>query len=198
MEDKPEAEGGIKPKKSAPNLPTLNINLSGVLAASRVYIVEHFLVLITLGIALISGIGLFNSVIDHLMDSDGNASVYSSVISFEQLALYMAMAIVALPLFALLYVRTRKAERAHPELLTSRPRRWLDYLFVGVASLFVLGFIIAFVYTSALTVINAEASASSESWLQSSIKQWFAILYIGLVALFISRLTPGVGDKEDV
>ncbi len=198
MEDKPEAEGGIKPKKSAPNLPTLNINLSGVLAASRVYIVEHFLVLITLGIALISGIGLFNSVIDHLMDSDGNASVYSSVISFEQLALYMAMAIVALPLFALLYVRTRKAERAHPELLTSRPRRWLDYLFVGVASLFVLGFIIAFVYTSALTVINAEASASSESWLQSSIKQWFAILYIGLVALFNSRLTPGVGDKEDV
>ncbi len=192
MDNNPTAgDGGV----NRPNLPDLNINLGAVLAASRVYIIEHFVVLIMLVLVLVSGIGLFNTVIDHLIDSGGPVSPYSSIVQFEQLALYISMAVVAIPVFSVFYIRTRKAERNHPEIFKSRPRRRLGYLFMAIAALFMAGYTIAFVYTTALAVINAEAQTSGESWIHTSLKQIFAIAFIGLVVMFVARLTPGIDEE---
>lgn len=175
--------------------PQLSINFGAIVAASRVYIVEHFIVLVSLVVTLVGGIGLFNAIIDHFMDDQDAFSTFGAVLQFEDLALYIAMAIVALPLFGVFYVRTRKAEREYPKLLASRTRRRLEYVFMFIAFLFVLGYSIGFVYTSTLALVSAESLPGSEGWWQSSLKQWFAIIFISLVGYFVSRLTPGV-DKE--
>lgn len=173
------------------------IDLGFITGPSKVYIVEHFTVLIMLILTIISGIGLFNSLINHFLDdSTGKDAIYS-VISFEELALYIAMAIVAVPLFVLFYTRTRKAERAHPALLQSRANRRLGYLFLMIAALFMIGYLVSFVYSSSIALINAEAVSDGEGWLQTSLKQIFAILFIGLVSVFVSKMLPSLDGGKD-
>ena len=192
MDKSPAAASGAKAQDKGP---ALNIDLSRIVSASRVYIIEHFIVMASLVVSLIGGIGMYNAVIDHLMDEPARSSLFTATAQFEQLALYMAMALVAIPLFSLFYVRTRKTERAHPDVLHSRGRRRMSYVFVAVAFVFALGYLIGFAYTSTLAVISADTGATGESWAQSSLKQLFAVGYISLTALFVSRLTPGIDEE---
>ena len=176
--------------------PSVNINLAAITGPSRVYIVEHIVVHFSLILLAISGVALFNSVIDHWLNEETSGSAFSAVLSFEQLAIYMAMAIVGLPLFILFYTRTRKAERLHSELLEARARRRLVYLTLAVAAVVLIGYAIGFVYASILALISAESVGDAESWGHTVLKQLFALAYIGLIAYFVSRLTPGIEGRK--
>ena len=188
------SEAVASDEKSRP-MPMLNFDLSKITAASRVYIVEHFVVHLSLALLTISGIALFNSVIDNFMDSPAQTNVFARGMAVEQLVAYLAMAIVGLPVFALFYTRTRKAERAHPQILLSRARRRLIYATLALAALFMLGYSIAFVYSAALTLINSAANVDGESWLQTALKQLFGLGYIGLISYFLSRMTQGITEE---
>lgn len=182
------------PKKDAAKGASFDLDIDKIVGSSRVYIVEHLVVHLSLLLLAISGIALFNSVIDNRMGDDAGTNILAGTIGVEQLAVYMAMALIALPVFGLFYTRTRKSERAYPKLITSRARRRLIYVALSVAALVLLGYAIGFVYTTLLAVINADANVTGESWLQSSLKQWFALGYLGLITFFVSRLTSGVDE----
>ena len=188
------AKKAAESASSKKEMPQLNFDLGKLTAASRVYIVEHFIVHLSLIFISISTIALFNSVIDHLMEDTMAVSPLLSALTFETLAVYIAMALVAMPLFALFYTRTRKAERAHADLMLSRARRRLIYITLSILALVMIGYAIGFLYTSVLAVVQVETMAGSEGWVQSTLKQWFALAFLGLVSYFVSRLTLGVSD----
>ena len=191
MENSPSAQG-IEASRSRQR-PALNIG--ALLSSSRVYIIEHFMVMAALVVSIIAAVSLFNAVIDHFMSESSSGSSFGVAVQIEQLVLYISMALVALPLFSLFYIRSRKTERAHPSVLRSRARRRMSYVFVAVAFVFVLGYLIGFSYTTTLKLVSVDTGAASESWLHTSLKQFFAIFYIGLAGLFVSRLTPGIDEE---
>ena len=174
--------------------PIVNIDLSSITAPSRIYIVEHVLVHVSLLLIAISAIGLFNAVLEHFMDTQEDL-FFGSTFALQELSMLIAMATVALPLFVVFYIRTRKAERAHPKLLQSRARRRLIYIALTIAALFMLGYAINAVNTVVVALVDTGVDA--KVWGQQMLEYLFALKFIGMIAFFISRWTEGIdGGKK--
>jgi ABC-type Fe3+ transport system permease subunit len=156
-----------------------------------------------LAIIIVSATGLFNGVIDHYMDKDQSESfdqisavaLYTGTL-FEDVALYIAAIIVAVPGFLLLYTRSRKAERLHAGLTESRARRRLDYVWLAIVGLFVIGTLVAFVYSSLMALLGEGSTTANESWLESTLKQAFSLVFMLTAATLVARQTPGLPQTE--
>lgn len=169
----------------------VSIDLAWVTGPSRIYIVEFFTVLVSLGLILYSGIGLFGSLIDHLMGDDVDA-LSVPILTIDSVVLNMSIALFAVPAFVLFYTRTRKAERKHTKLLDSRARRRLGYVFLMITALFMIGFSVAFVYNSLLTVAESNVGSTGESWIHTSLKQVFSLSFLATISLLVAKLLPGL------
>ncbi len=175
----------------------INIDIASLLRASRVYIAEHFLMHIGLALVVISLIGLEVRLVDHFLDDSSGYGSYRLTSALMNLSLYVSMLLVGFPLFAVFYVRTRKAERANLELYRSRARRWLNYFAIAVYSLVAIGYTIAVVNATVSHLLGVEQSSYADGWLQATLKQLFAALCLGFMAFFVSRLIPGLGEGSE-
>ena len=155
-----------------------------ILGASHVYFVEYLISHIALVLLVISGIMLFNNVVDDLLWEFNASDLVESI----------AILLVALPTFFVFYVRSRKAEREYAKLIMSRVRRRFVYLFASAASLTMLIYAIVFIYNSINTILNGDANVEGASWLTETIKQMFAIGFLSLHVYLITRNISTVDD----
>lgn len=176
--------------------------LGRLLAPSRVYIVEHFVVLATITLIVVSAAGLFNGLIDYFIKADPDPragystyDIVTSGIGNETIILNVSIALVALPAFLILYIRSRKAERLHSDLLENRARRRLGYVWLMVALLFIIGYTVALVNTTLRQILGFD-DLSTKLWAAAVLKQLFSVTIIALAALLIARLTPGLSRQE--
>jgi hypothetical protein len=188
----------VEPKTElAPDTQILSKVWARLTGPSRLYIVEHFMLLIALVLVIISGAGLFNQVIDYYFENTETVaySSYGVSAAAESIILYLSLGVVALPLGVLLFQRTRRAERLYPRLRDSRPRRRLSYAFLMVAALFILGLSVVLVYNTIMTIAGVESYSATEPWLKVSVKLAFDIALIGIVAILVSRLGAAIEMK---
>lgn len=176
---------------------------------SRIYIVEHFLMLIALALVVISAIGLFNAGFDYFVGESSTEEVYP--IAYMDSVSYpaplpnlnvsdvignVALALVALPMFSLLYVRTRKAERMHSELMNNRARRRIEYVWLAIAVVLVIVSSVTLVQGWLEAAMGTETGqAATEAWWQTTLKLFFTIGFIKLAILLVARVTPSLPVK---
>jgi len=172
---------------------SFNINIGFFTRSSRVYIVERIALLISLLLLVVGSVQLFNALIDYFM-SDRLDSIYGyGLVSFEELVGYLSLAVVVTPVFGLLYIRTRRAEREFPKVFESRAARRLSYFFMTLSIITLVFYAIAFVYLSLSRLLGLEDVYASDSWLQSAIKIVFAMIIVGAAGLLVAKSSPGLG-----
>ena len=169
--------------------------LQRVVAGTSVYIVEFLVMHVALALLLISSIGLFYEIIEDVaVEADSFTSLYSN--SASDLATYISLAVVALPLFLVLYARIRASERAVPALLELRSRRRLAYLFTTVVGLIALGYFIALVNIGVNQVLDTASGYSALPRWAEALNYAFAVLALLVSAAFVIRNLPQRGDAK--
>lgn len=168
--------------------------LSFLMGPSRVYIVEFFVMHVALGSVLVSVINLFNEIIRYSEPAKDTTEFdsYFAVYLYEATIWLVASVLVMLPIFLVLYARTRKAERTTPAILQNKRRRIVIYISLALLFLSALGYFVSLVYTILHQLINGGALETEDSLWRSVIKAVFAIIVIKLAFFIVYRNTPRV------
>jgi hypothetical protein len=152
---------------------------------SKVYIVEFLVMHIALLGVLFSGIGLFNKILDQSADKAQNINIYS-VVGIEYTLLLVSFGLVSIVLFILLQARTSNSEQVSTALASSRRRRLLQYIFLTITSLVLIGYIVSFVYSLLLEMFS-DGQVGGENLWRVLVKQLFAVGLVGLISYYVAH-----------
>jgi len=182
------AEVEKKPAFSGLKMPEFKVGKSGM------YVLEHFLMLVHVVVALVLSTSMFNHLLNYWSDQSSNGLFRAG--GYETIIGLIAGTVVILPLFMYFYLRVKAAEKGDAKLLKKSWRSiWLNS-FLAILFFWALGAVIALVQVLVDGLLNVGLDDGGEDLWVSVVRHLFTILLLCYVGMFFYSSAKVKKDEE--
>jgi len=182
------AEKDDKPQFSGLKMPEFKVGKSGM------YVLEHFLLLVHVTVALVLTTSMFNHLLNYWTDQTSGGFFRTG--AYEIIIGLIAGTVVVLPLYMFFYLRVKAAEKADSKLLKKTWRSiWLN-TFLAILFFWALGTIIGLVRELVDGLLNVGLDDGGEALWVSVVRQLFTILLLSYVGLFFYSSSKAKKEEE--
>jgi len=169
VENKKPAFRGLK-------MPEFKIGKSGL------YVLEHFLLLVHVLVALVLVSSMFNKLLEHWTDTDSSMFPLSG--GYDEIVGLLAATVVVVPLMMFFFQRVTAAEKTDAKLLKKTWRSiWLNTFLAGIF-FWGLSAVVTLVTELVDGLLNVGLEAGGEALWVSVVRQLFVILLLCYVGQF--------------
>lgn len=181
------AEANAESLRAMPAQSTLYTKPKSRGILSTIYLPEYFVMLVVLSALLLSVTYLLGTGIESLINKDTSGGVDSSAYYFDfssfGLVTSLSTLLIALPIFILLFIRTKKVESLHPKVVLSKWRRAFLSLFLVVQFLIIFGNLTTLSYKLVARAIDLEDSY----WFSSATDTtpWWQLVFVSVLSISV-------------